>query len=942
MKHLFRLALKYVTRQKLRTLLMFLSVVLSVFVLNTFLVYSSSFLKTIRNLGIEEEGEWEADMSGVLDACEDGRSSKVKSAKEAANIITNHVAVEKYQLYSIDNYRFSELSSSQDSVGFFDIETDNGTKQKITYIFRASNSGTIKLPNYYGAFLGSLDGLAPDEAIVPQWLSKAGYKAGDTVTLTITPESGYFDENADYMKAVRKGIKELNETSQDSYYVIDGEDFDKDARNGRSLKKNSLLALIDKFSDINDVVLKDRETSTPVKVTFKIAGFDKEYTAGSERPYLKLLTSPDTAIDLSALESSQLDFTRESHSSCKILTNQNSNFEDNMVMLLKELGFTDENAFDDFKFEMHGYGMTLNSTYLLTSLRSIDGIAQAVPFLFVWLILIVFVWLFSRFIIDNAFEISVQERSVQFAALRVMGASKGQLATLVLAEGMFYILTALPLGVLTSTLACKYVFDSLRNIGFDVFEFSASPMTILICSGLCLMGIFISTYTSAIWAARKLSPVEALNYGNPKSKKASKHHRKSKLKLSSKRFMIRYTVKNIIRTKRRFFISSVAMALGVLMFTLCLQLGTTVYTNFWQEIKEEESYDFYLYSDATEADDIQKQLMGSGNFSDSKCTFHGSMWISNRELEKLADFVKYPEELKGDSNEGIFFEIMAVDRNEFERGKMKDLDDMNIPYEEREKVSFSELLGMTYEEFENGKPVLILPQMIGYDDLKDCGYGYSPLDKSVTLENEYGDTAEIGGIAHAQGFNCILMPISQAKDIINSGKYMGANMHFMLKDAEHYPAAKKSIEALGLSDDNVSDYYRIASGLNEFVKTIVEIALIFMLSIWLCGIISMMNTINTSALNRSKELLMMRAVGMTRRQLSGTVVLESLLFSSVSAVAGTILSIVGFHLIMHFIFRYDDAASSIMPLLLSILANVVIAFLAALPGIRTLNRSVSK
>ena len=32
MKHLFRLALKYVTRQKLRTALMFLSVTLSVFV----------------------------------------------------------------------------------------------------------------------------------------------------------------------------------------------------------------------------------------------------------------------------------------------------------------------------------------------------------------------------------------------------------------------------------------------------------------------------------------------------------------------------------------------------------------------------------------------------------------------------------------------------------------------------------------------------------------------------------------------------------------------------------------------------------------------------------------------------------------------------------------------------------------------------------------------
>ena len=115
-----------------------------------------------------------------------------------------------------------------------------------------------------------------------------------------------------------------------------------------------------------------------------------------------------------------------------------------------------------------------------------------------------------------------------------------------------------------------------------------------------------------------------------------------------------------------------------------------------------------------------------------------------------------------------------------------------------------------------------------------------------------------------------------------------------------------------------------------------------MLSIWLCGIVSMMNTINTSSLNRSKELLMMRAVGMTRRQLTGTVVLESLLFSSVSAIAGTIVSVVGYQLIMRFLFERPDMTSSIVTLAASAVLNIAIAIAAALPGIRTINPTAAK
>lgn len=946
MKHLFRLALKYVTRQKLRTLMMFLSVTLSVFVLNTFLVYTSSTIRSIRNAVIEENGEWEADLSGVLNACADGRSETVKSSAEAAEIISHHVAVDKHDVYVFDQYQFGIMQKPDEPIGFFNIELDNGEKNRVTSVFRYTRVGNLER-GYTRRYDVSAYDLAPDEIVAPLWFRDAGYEIGDNVTITITPEMGTLDENAEPMKTIRQKLAERNAESDEFYYVIDGEKVDNTARNGRKLSKTSLISLIDTFSDMNCIELKDRELSAPVRVTAKIAAFDTT-DRGKSGVSMWLATALDSSADLSPLKDSPLPFQRDNGGSCRVLTNPNTTFEYNMELLLKDLGFTDAAAYDDFRFAMHGYGMELNTLYMLTSFRSVDGIGKAIPYIGAYLIVLVIVWLFSRFIIDNAFEISVQERSVQFAALRIMGASKAQLIMLVFTEGLFYALTALPLGVVTSLLACRYVFGSLNSIGFDVLEYYASPVTLLICVGLCLTGIFISTYTSAMWAARKLTPAEAMNYGKPKTKKPKKSGRKpkehkSKLSLSSKRFMIRYTFKNIFRTKRRFLISSVAMGLGVLIFTICLQLGMSLYKEIREEIDlNEPRSDFYIYTDALRVDDIERELMDSGNFSYAKYQCYAGAYFEREELDRVFDKndLEAMSAMGSGSSYGIPVNIMTIDKGEYE-WELESLADFGSSG--NETASYADVLGMSYEEFEErGKPVFLLPQR-HHDGAKDYGYGYEAFPETVVLtDGNDGAKIELSGIAHCGYNNCILMPMSYAKELLNSGVNMYAHLYLTVKDSDHYPAAKNAVNAAVTNMDEVYDDFKTGTGLIDFIKTIVEIALIFMLSIWLCGIISMMNTINTSALNRSRELLMMRAVGMTRRQLTGTVVLESLLFSAVSAMSGTVISVIGYQLIMRFIFERPESASSIVTLMASAVLNVVIALAAALPAIRTINRSVSK
>ena len=933
MKHLFRLALKYVTRQKIRTALMFLSVTLSVFVLNTFLVYTSSIIRSVRNGVISQNGEWEADLQGVLNAIRDGHSENVKTPLEAAKIISNHVTVDKNNTYIVDQYQFPYEQNAGEPIGYFDVKLDDGTRKTVRSIFRSSLTGDLEMR---GFLMQHTDDLAPDEMIVPSWMAKAGYEVGDTVTITITPTMGTLNENSDAMKAVRARLAELNGSSEEFYYILQGEESDSTARNGRRVIKYNLFDMLCECADTDGINLDVAEMSTPIKVTGRIAGFNSSSTEHESGTTMWIGTALDTDINLSLLNDSPSGFICDNFGNCYIKTNPNTSFEYNMELLLKDLGFTGDDAYEDFKYEMHGYGMELNTPYMLTSFRSVEGIGTAVPYIGAYIVLLLIVWFFSRFIIDNAFEISVQERSVQFATLRIMGASKGQLATLVFTEGLFYALTALPLGILSSTLACKYFFDSLAGVGVEYVEFYASPLTILLCTLLCLTGVFISTYTSAMWASRKLTPAEALNYGKPKSTKKRQKQKKSKLDLSSKRFMIRYTMKNILRTKRRFLISSVAMALGVLIFTLCIQLGLTLYG----EVKEyigEPTYDFYIYADAADVDSIQKELMDSGGFKSSYYECHGSIVLTENELKKLGD-----ESAALDINMQagyIPISIMTMDKNKFESGH-KGLSDMAVSYAERDITTYSELLGISYEEFEKGDAVLFLPQQ--RHDGEDFGYGYTELTDHIVFSGNQDEEIKIRGIVHADYSTFILIPMSKAQELIRYGKPMSANMYFLVKDAKHYPTAKMAIDSMSFPLDNVYDEYKVGTGITEFVKTIVKIVLTLMLSIWLCGVVSMMNTINTSALNRSRELIMMRAVGMTRKQLTGTVVLESLLFSSFSAIVGTLLSVVGYQLIMRLILNTSAPLSGVTALIVSFILNVLIALIAALPGIRTLNHSVAK
>ena len=537
MKHLIALSMKYIRRQKMRTFLTFMCITLSAFILSTVCSYCSSIFQTLMNSTIDEDGSWELDISQWIENSDD----KDKAFKTAAN----HAVVEK-------SYGSKEYSCTLKDIevpqgfAYFEI-TAGGKTKKIQHLESYKGMGDIGIIS--GKYTEESEYLKydmdADGVYVPTLFNEMGYSVGDTVTFTIRPVIGYYDEDSKIMKEVRAELKEkygTEYTDKDPEY----EELSKELQ--KKAYKGDILNIIQhKAESMNDIPVTDEEFGEPVEYTVKIAGFSG---------YNPFINTNNTDFNLTEIEEKNSDIYVQCINRMKIRLIDNCDYDEALKRLFTDLGFDYNTQFNDKEY----FNAPENTILLALEWKSPYAISQFMSMVIVpALIVLLIAWLVARFVIDNAFEMAVQERSTHFAALRVMGASKTQIAFIVFAEALFYCFTAVPLGTVLALLLCRSSFNNIRDISVPIFEFKASVPIMAIGVALCLIAILISAYTSAMWASRKLSPAEALNFGKPKSKKRRFRKSRSKLDLTANKFLKRYTKKNIKTAKSRFIVSTITM-----------------------------------------------------------------------------------------------------------------------------------------------------------------------------------------------------------------------------------------------------------------------------------------------------------------------------------------------------------------------------------------------
>lgn len=911
MKHIISLSMKYIRRQKLRTFLTFMCISLSAFILATFCLYGSSLYTTFTNYVKEEEGSWEAEISSWIKNAEDPQAALI-TAKE-------HPVVSDHFYYSSQMLSISSLSAS--GIHFYEISDEKNTN-RVNFIDSNYADGNFELEGKYPPVPREMLKYSnADGVYVSGFFRDMGYKEGDTLTFSIRHVSADYDESSQIMKELRAGLKKetgIEYTRYDKEYESLSDEQKKAA------SKSSVFGYLSREMNValNDVPITNASYGEPVEYTVKIAGFyDKSVIRGET---LYITNSNNCKVDLSLLPADSPDINYNTISSMKIRTSDNIDYDEALKWLFTDLGYDYNTEFNN----KSKFAIDENSMLLALEWKSSDAIASVVfSFIFPALLLLLIAWFIARFVIDNAFEMAVQERSTHFAALRIMGASKTQIATLVLTEALFYCLTAIPLGIISALLLCRSSMNALRHLGFGMFEFSMKPVFLLTAIFLCVIAVLISSYTSSMWASRKLSPAEALNFGKPKSKKRRLRSSASKLDLNSKKFLRRYTWKNIKTAKSRFIVSTITMTLGVIMFVGTSLVG--VYA--WSEYNENagsEVYDFYIadYYSST-PDGALNEIYSCFGDEEVFDKVHIEIYGVNFQWkydENAADSFK--NQFYGSDNI-VYCPLSTIDRIDYERCKLESI------------------IGISYDEFVAQKGAFYNRSTLEYNSeggiWVDSGeYSFAPAEKETMAEDHYTGTqiSFLGTVSSSYSRdNTLIIPVENSLDL-------GMPYSIKLKtNRAHYDEAESIFKDF-TRDNNLiyySNNFMGGTGIKEFTMAIVKIVLTFLVSIWLVGILSMINSVNTSVLNRSRELMMLRSVGMTKQQLRKSVMLETMMFSATSAIAGTAL---GAGMFLYYITqvigetRLTIFGAVIGVVVLSIILNIAIAMLSSIPAIKSLER----
>ncbi len=909
MKHLISLSFKYIRRQKLRTFLTFMCIMLSAFILSTVCVYGSSFYTTGYNYAADERGLWELEISAWT-----GNDEKaIETAK-------NHAVVSDYFLSRFEEIHFSAnfYESGQGRLGRFKISDGKNsyTTGSLSVAKREGNTDLLPSRDRQHNKVYKEEG-----SIVPYIFQDMGYSEGDTLNLTITPFSGIYDETSDIMKEIRAELKEQNGT-----VLTPGEkgfdDLPKDIKK-KARYSNISAMLQEKGVSTQDTPLADIQYGEPLEISVNISGFTQRTPLDGYEYYFSITNGTKTNISLTDILKNNPELAYGGSSLLYIRLIDNFDYDEALKMLFTDLGY-------DYSTKFYEMPVETNELLLALELKSAYAVYKVMFIIIVPALLVLLIaWFISRFVIDNTFEMAVQERSTHFAALRIIGASKLQIAAVVFIEALFYCLTAVPLGIISAVLLCKASFTAFRRSGLDMFEFSAKPFFIFLAAFLVVIAIFISAYTSAMWAARKLSPAEALNFGKPRSSRRKLHKRKSKLYLSAKKFLSRYTRKNIGAAKGRFVVSTITMALGVLMFTMTSLILLLAYSEFNKVKNDIEIVDFRVldFASSDPESDAGKYFDDPEIFSDYMIYGDVSYDLST---DEGSDRLAAEKLCTGNRKSAKYCFLHAVDENGYK------------------ELELDTITGMSYQEFADRDEALFNNSVYGlpdeveyiadYTPKEKYERSYTPLKKGCDLVTENNIRFHITGIVVSEDAQySIIIPLNKAPEY-NMRYYI----ELTVNGIENYDKALERFEDFRDNESFLGAYnaFTYNTGRFSFIGAIVKVVLIFLVSIWLVGILSMINSVNTSVLNRSRELMMLRSVGMTRKQLRRSVLLETVMFSATAAVSGTIIAVATF-IIMFGVdeLRKPTALTVILPVVIASLAlNIIIALLSALPAIRSLGR----
>ncbi len=509
-------------------------------------------------------------------------------------------------------------------------------------------------------------------------------------------------------------------------------------------------------------------------------------------------------------------------------------------------------------------------------------------------------------IIYNIFQISVIRDIRYYGLLKTIGTTSRQVQKILRRQALFLGLMGIPMGLLLGFVVGTCLVPGILSISLfknQEFVASANPLIFLGAAAFTMLTVWISTGKPAR-AASKVSPVEAVRYteGSGAAKKQKKSTDGGKL--------WKMAFSNLGRNKKRTVLVLCSLSLAVVL----LNSVFTVTHSFDMEqyLSKFVSSDFLIASAAyfkyeyngseTEAQE-QKLTESFIQACREQDGFQkgGRLYCARASVRLQADSWTPPDYLPKDENgmpgrymgekvvpldmwkgdylidfcgmEDYFYDKLEVWKGESDpeviREKLAtgnylvysaDTDDHGVVYEDRVRHQPGDLIVLTCEDGQEREFEVL----------------------SVVKENYYGMTNRMkAGFRYYVSADVFKEMASDQLLMSYAFDAEDDREADILQFLENYTASEEPMMHYESRQTLVDQFYQL-TGLFLLVGGILAFI------VGLIGILNFINSILTGIVTRQQEFAMLEAIGMTKKQLSGMLVLEGLYYALGTIVFSTV------------------------------------------------------
>lgn len=473
-------------------------------------------------------------------------------------------------------------------------------------------------------------------------------------------------------------------------------------------------------------------------------------------------------------------------------------------------------------------------------------------------VIAILVVLFSALVIYNIFYVGIIQKVQEYGKLRALGTTKRQIKSILLKEGMILAGIGAAAGLLLGTLVSNIFFQWL--IGEMYKELSMTDMETVSVFNLPLMLLtavisFITVYVSLrkpMRVAAGISPVEAMRYQEDSVK--GKGTRKGYSAVNVRRL----TMSNLERNKKRTLTTIFTMGLSCVMFVVIANVAGNMDAEF-DARKQVEKGDFYITLDCDVNDTaypennlnhVQQQKLMSDEWLDQIRSIDGVTKVETRKAIRALR-----ENVNGEEDE-LYTWVPALSKEDYqkletERGTI-DYDSVN----KNQEIVFASDYWMDTYGYKLGDKV----KLIFYDG-----------DREIPM------TFTLAGSTEANSMFVLTEEQLQAMDLTED---MTTDV-WVSCEKDKLVSVQSALEQM----TGESEYYALTTYQDVYKLSNMGIAMTKGAAYALLGIIgvigfmNMANTLITSIITRRRELGILQAIGMTKRQLNRMLQMEGLVFT---------------------------------------------------------------